>query len=66
MRPLGDYLTRANFAHALGDPAIDQAELAVKVTQFEQRRRRELALEALPEPDSYDIRASHLLVRIGR
>ena len=58
---LRDYLTRA-----LGDPTIDQALLAVKVTQFEQRRRRELALEAMPEPDDYDIRASHLLVNIGR
>ena len=46
---LRDYLT-----HALGDPTIDQALLAVKVTQFEQRRRRELALEAMPEPESQE------------
>ena len=51
---LRDYLTRANFPHALGDPTIDQAELAFRITQFEQRRRREMALEAMPEPESQE------------
>ena len=51
---------------AMLDPDIDQAELVLRITRFEQRRRRELALEAMPEPDDYDIRASHLLVNIGR
>ena len=59
-------IERANFAAAIRCPDIDQAGLALRITRFEQRRRRELALEAMPEPGDYDIRASKLLVDIGR
>ena len=45
---------RANFAAAMRYPDIDQAELALRITRFEQRRRRELALEAMPEPESQE------------
>ena len=66
MRDLRTDLQRANFAHALHNPDIDQAHLALVVTQAEQRRRRELALAAMPEPDARDIAAAALLARIGR
>jgi len=47
-------IERANFAAPVHDPDIDQAELAFRITRFEQRRRREIALEAMPEPESQE------------
>jgi len=55
-------LERQNFAEALRDPSIDKTQLLAVVTRFERAQR----LKHQPEPGAYDIKAAHLLVRIGR